>query len=444
MATQDTSPIDFDTLTDQELVDYLVTASTEQDVLFVVFWLKRLRRRGVEDAVRLKATDAAHLLTLEDDEAVADWIDWHLPPPPAPDSLTGCNPLLPDQPTPTHAQQCTRPPSLSCRSEPQQVSNVLCRDDKGTAIPEPPAASPAHSVPVQSKTEHLSFPPVSLPPPSDSGSSACLGSSSSYPFASHPILLRVVDPSSAVSAVDLQQHLLELECEATVLRQNDAVQTSGRSFSVEVPSHAAWSRLDDSLFRNPLRGWALRIERETPSLNAQALTSSKVVLADTSGRGFTGKEVVHLAQAVRCGAFSCTIEKKPSTAPYATRRSTVGVFRVTSPPTAERAVKMLDGLDLGGGRRIKASWTLVKRAKVAMAPTISSSSPPSSHRPCHQASPPVLTGTSDSATRQQTGIGSSSLPLSDWSWDHGSGGLKRKPTGDAVDEFGRVKRFKEG
>lgn len=37
-------------LTQQELVDYLVTAVEETDVLYVVYWLQEMRRRGLLDS----------------------------------------------------------------------------------------------------------------------------------------------------------------------------------------------------------------------------------------------------------------------------------------------------------------------------------------------------------------------------------------------------------
>ncbi|GAA5835095.1 hypothetical protein JCM11251_000163 [Rhodosporidiobolus azoricus] len=393
---QVSSLIYFDTLADQQLVDYLVTAATEQDVLFVMFWLKRLRKRQVENVEKLKdsrrklsaieavgrephtllrltilrllllskastpleglanlelsqwaqavaatwgksgrteATDAAYLLALEEDEVVADWVDHHLPPPPASEALTGYNPLPP-----------LRPVSF--------------------ALP----------VPTQTLPAHRQIPPVKQ--------TSSLKAAHSHPPAKDM-------PASGTEPIG----------------PASKPKTPGQAFFFEVPSHAAWFKLENSLFRTPLRGHTLRVEREPSMPTAQlAPYRPKVVLDDESGQSFSVEEVIHLANS------------------------------------------MLDGLDLGGGRKIKARWAFVKRAKDAIDSGESIPTPPPLQLSSQQAlPPPASTGKRLSAKRRQARAKKlSNLPFATADWASGSDGSQRSSTGDVVDEFGRVKRFKQG
>ncbi|GJN91365.1 hypothetical protein Rhopal_004386-T1 [Rhodotorula paludigena] len=80
-----------------ELVGRLATAVAEQDVLYVLCWLKEMHARDLlasESGQGGQAVATRHLFSLDLIDA-AEWIDANLQPHPDPDSLTGCDPLPP-------------------------------------------------------------------------------------------------------------------------------------------------------------------------------------------------------------------------------------------------------------------------------------------------------------------------------------------------------------
>ncbi|GAA5829160.1 hypothetical protein JCM3766R1_001001 [Sporobolomyces carnicolor] len=125
----------------QKLVDYLVTAVEEGDVLFVLWWPREMRQLGqLARGINQPPADARYLIGVEPDVA-ADWLDEHLPTDPDV-HFTGYNELpppaksLPQGPPPADSllpfsqnqSPLTRsphsampsPPSLSCKYEPPE------------------------------------------------------------------------------------------------------------------------------------------------------------------------------------------------------------------------------------------------------------------------------------------------------------------------------------
>ncbi|GAA5901970.1 hypothetical protein JCM6882_000154 [Rhodosporidiobolus microsporus] len=621
--------IDPATLNEQQLVDYLVVASSEQDILFVAFWLKRLKERGVEDAGKLKdlrsnrsaltvaasaeksplrlfilqllllsattavsevvqsleleqwardvvaswetegragAADAAHLLSLEDDGAVADWIDANLPPPPSPNDLTGCRPLPPvhlhlSPAAPQLAESTPEtsisayfplyPPSASLAGPPSpfsspaasatallKASTLLLRPipygftggrlltelphlshlkhfeliageklaratfTSPTAAREamrklvgvkvgetllfveteqqarsslPSSTAPSPAIPAvphlpakpainNSKGETtLSFPPLNLPPPDYLSSCAVSFLNNPSPplsaiapsnvpldaYTSHSIPLQLSNLPPTVSLEETLRYLPPVTPSSASLC-NDA---QGQVLRFSVPDHVAWFEVERATLRATIHGRVLHLDRE-PLSSAEQLSPErpKILVEDTSGRELTPLEVTHLSDATRCGAYNRTTVFKPASLKTPSSSPTWGTFRVSSPPSAERAVKMLDGLDLGRGRTIKARWEFPKRAKQKKASQVASlpprvaalpPRPPSAaydyppHLPYGAAFPPTMRiAPAPSLPPAPSFVDSRSWDGLPRRWN------KRSWGEEAVDEFGRTKRFK--
>lgn len=220
----------------------------------------------------------------------------------------------------------------------------------------------------RSQKLNLSFPRLHLPPPVDlDDPSAALPDAlprlkASDPSA--PIPLRLVNLPQSLSTFEVEQHLLFLGID-TSLTFSTSDKQAARPSSFEVPDHAAWFKLERDLSRSPLQNVYLQVDHELPPPTRQQDPHfPQVIIEVTSRPELSQLEVAHIAKAVRCGAFACNTRRAGGRAEMEEGGGgAAGGFRVPDEVCARRAVKMLDGLDLGGGRRLKARRDFTQRMK---------------------------------------------------------------------------------
>ncbi|GAA5835992.1 hypothetical protein JCM11251_006621 [Rhodosporidiobolus azoricus] len=421
----------------QELVDYLVVATAEEDVLYVVYWLRQLKERGLlwktgercsaietkhswrkQSALetltsqprsdirqfilflflfnletvdpkgkvtldveveqmwakkivekwaykwRAASLDALDVLRKSTDEEDADWVDANFPLSPDSDDLfTGCGPL-PAPPfsavkheaspeslnaDPTQHRISPAPAALPVTNSP--LPSSLAPRSPTPALP--PLATPALPLPLSPSPAPLSNPHAPSPPPRLQSPPLLRKTLSDHlPLASsaglgrdHVIRLNIFGLHPDTTRDDITQlfHGINVRIREFEIRHYRYV---GAGAFVTVRTRADWERADRLLPEQTVRGRRPRVERLHPLVSQRGRPEHPTVVVDGFVPGSSLSDIEDVIRKTRCGAYGVEVS----------RDGRQGRARASSPDTADRMVRMLEGLEDRRGSRVSASW----------------------------------------------------------------------------------------
>ncbi|GAA5890772.1 hypothetical protein JCM6882_000654 [Rhodosporidiobolus microsporus] len=160
----------------------------------------------------------------------------------------------------------------------------------------------------------------------------------------HPIRLHLFGIPSSARINDLADALRSI---GITFHHGELVRLpQGQKAFITVPGRAAWEQIDRLLPSIRIFGQKVCAERCHPGRSQRGKQTQPTILLDGLDPSTTYREVEDVVRKTRCGAFDVAFNPKVMQ----------GRARAPSPDTAQRMVQMLDGLDVGGGQRIRASW----------------------------------------------------------------------------------------
>ncbi|BGP17166.1 hypothetical protein JCM10213_006039 [Rhodosporidiobolus nylandii] len=394
--------VDLAALTDQDLVDHLVVAVEEEDVLFCCYWLRLLKERDVRDAVRLKHSWKGHsalnaaatfayttlrlcclqlllscalvplktlptpewqpwatnqlahwglhnptlaisLLEARDMDQVALLVDGALPPPPNVENLTGYQPL-PPRPSPLFPQQNRAQTSAAPRKSRSPSSTAPVAGAPSPLLPDLP---PKNSLPPDVSSTSPPPPPSNPPPPPPPIDGRLV-----FPR-DHPHYLHIEGLPLVCTLDSAESFLASHGVEALRMSLARHKSSSDAYFAVTNRSAAdlAISRLHGQ--PSPDGSHQLFVERQRPRISPETLHRLPVITVRGLDARTTTGDFVDLVRSTLVGSAKIEVRPQVQRGEVVARE---GSFRVSSPISAERAVRLLDGLEREGGARVTASW----------------------------------------------------------------------------------------
>ncbi|BGP17170.1 hypothetical protein JCM10213v2_005186 [Rhodosporidiobolus nylandii] len=223
----------------------------------------------------------------------------------------------------------------------------------------PCSASPPHAPPRPSRLPLLTRPPVprSLPLPAAAPSRMREPSTGVLPLPpsaglgpDHSIDLHLFRLAADTTVGDITDLFRDLGMHCSAVEVTPLAKYGARCY-LTVPDRVSWAKVDSMIRSHRIRGHIPLVERLHPTPAQRFTPQHPTVLLEGFSEKARTEDVERLARRARCGLYGADLEWAGE--------GKRGRVRASSPDTAERVCRMLDGVELpaeAGGGRVRASW----------------------------------------------------------------------------------------